>query len=251
MNQQDQKIQDLERKNEELNKKLEDFSNKLSLVEKNKDFQLSFPLDTQSKKIIRDALSEEILDIVWNDYFYYSSTFESIDRYLTAGTGASELVNSEGVYLATNGTGSNEAGLLLQVSSDLISVQHEARFKVSNKVSSITNVNWAAFTLEDDLGSSYVGFWMKSGTIYGATSKTGTETLVNLGSYSANTFYKLELHFTPNKVTFFVNDIEKGVSITNIPTATPTRLFDFGIGETSASARNSTTSYFNFIQKKQ
>lgn len=206
--------------------------------------------DNETKDSLERIISERIFDIVWNDFYYYSSTFESIDRYLTLGTGASEIVNADGLYLATDGTGTNEAGLLLVVSSDLISTSRIARFRVSNKVSSITNVNWAALTLEDSLGTSYVGFWMKSGTIYGATSKAGTETLVSLGSYSADTFYKLELYFTPAKVTFYVDGIEKGVSTTNIPTTTPTKLFDIGIGETSASARNSTTSYFEFIQKK-
>ena len=251
MNNQEQKIQELENKNQELTKKLDEFSNKFKELDGNKEFQLHFPLDIQSSKVIRDLISEEIFNIVWDDYYYYSTTFESIDRYYITGTAAAETINSEGLYFETLGTGANEGSAILYITSDLISVQREARFQISNKVSSVTNVNWAAYILEDALATSHVGFNMTNGIIYGISEKAGTGTSVELGSYIANTFYKLELYFSPSKITFFVNDIEKGVITDNIPIAVPTRLLDTGIGETSASARSSTTSYFNFIQKKQ
>lgn len=242
-------IQELQNTVQSLQTTVKDLQTKIEDV-KNTPILLDRYLDSESKDIISDTIKERIIDIVWDDYFYYSSTFESIDRYLTAATGATQIINSDGLYLETLGTGANETDMELFVSTDLLSINKDARFRISNKVNSITNISWGAYTLMDSLATSYVGFDMINGTIYGITSKAGATTSVDLGSYSADTYYKLELYFTPTRVRFYVDGIEKGTSVSNIPIAIPNRLFSVGIGETSASARSSTTSYFEFIQKK-
>jgi hypothetical protein len=249
-NEDTQKIEEQETKIQELERKLEEISSKVKEIENEKEFQLHFPMDEQSRKVLKDVISEQILDVVWNDYYYFSSIFDSIDRYFVTGTAAAETINDSGLYLETNGTGSNEGSVFLFVSSDLINVEHDARLRIINQLDSVTNVNWSGLTLVDSVGNSYVGFEMNSGSIIGVTSKAGTKTSVTLGTYTANTNVELELHFSPSRVTFFVNRVEKGVSTTNIPTADPVKILEIGIGETSAAARSSTTTSFEFIQRK-
>lgn len=244
----EEKIQEINNKFNRLEEKIEDQG---KLIENLKNNPISRFIDEQSRARLKEIISEQVIDIVWDEYYYFSSTFDSIDRYSVTGTAASETINSNGLYIETNGTGSNEGTVYLPVSSNLLSVEREARCRIINKVSSETDVNWSGLTLVDSAGTSYVGFEMNSGSILGVTSKAGSKTSVTIGSYSANTNVKLELHFSPERVTFFVDDEEQGVSTSNIPIADPERILEIGIGETSSSARSCTTSSFDFIQSKK
>lgn len=208
-------------------------------------------LDNPSKDNLEQIIADRILDIVWNEYYYYSTTFDSIDRYLVSINSGSVSITSSGISITTGGTGTDEDSAFLPVSSDLLSTKKEARFRLSNKLDSTSNVNWFALTLEDSTAADYTGFRMMNGSIYGVSSHASTETDVLLQTYIAGTFYQLELRYFPGqRVDFYVNGIQLGTIIVNLPTLTPTRIVDIGLSESTASAKTSTTSYFEFIHRK-
>lgn len=216
-------------------------------------------LDNVSKNILQQTMANLILDTVWNNYYYYASTFDTLDRYTTAAAGAAQYINSQGLVLETLATTNNETSMLLEISPDLVSTKRPCRFRVSNMMSETTLVNWQANVLENKghfpEGHSYVGVSMEDGTIYGISTNNEVSvgvTKVALQTYQANIYYKMELrYFPPNKVDFYVNDVYKGTITSNLPTHQPYYLMDIGIGTKTNATRTSQTSYFDFIQEKQ
>ena len=62
---------------EETKKEIADLRSQVTELKTNLgDFQLKYPLDDESRRIIEDVVSDAILDIVWDDYYYFSKFFE-------------------------------------------------------------------------------------------------------------------------------------------------------------------------------
>lgn len=208
-------------------------------------------LDNSSKNIINQTVADKIFDIVWNNYFYYATTFDSVDRYFTPATGSVQATGQNGLELQTTTSTNNITQMVLFIADGLLSIAKDTRFRVTNKVDSITNIDWYMLTLANGTDNAYVGVEMKNGIIYGLTSDGTTINKVSLQSYVANTFYAMEGRFYPgNKCDFYVNGNLLGTSTINLPKTAPTILFDDNIQTLTNAARTSYTSHFEFIQKK-
>lgn len=214
-------------------------------------------LDNQSKDIIRDIIDDQVFTSMWDEYYYYSSTFEAITRYTIVSFGTEVWeVGTSGLHLGTDPNTNSEVSAILDlISTSTLSINKETKFRCSTKVDSITAVNYIISTLTDASAQNGIGFRLISGTIYGVTDRSGSETTLSLGSYSANTIVTLEYRYYPgSKIIFYVNGIEKGAitSSTYLPleTALTRNLIDVGLATTENVAKNSYTQYFEIIQRK-
>lgn len=201
-----------------------------------------------SKQIINDAVSSVIINTVWTSYFYYSSFFESISRYLVAGTTLSGDVDVNGMTVSTaSGT---DYVTLEGATNTLITTKREVRFRTSASVSAITDVDASVLTLWSSSTGSFAGFEFVNGTLNGTTSDGAVTKTVPLMSYVANTYYLLELDFRPNAIVrFSVNGVQLGSITSNLPASDINlSIYQQVISVAGASARTIKAQYFQIIQ---
>ena len=239
---------------EELKQRVEQIERDLNELKAVGGIQLKAPVSTETSKTVTDLIKDNILDIVWNDYFYYSSTFESIDRYYTTGLGAANTVNADGLFLQTTAVLGNIADSALYVTSDkTISSDRVARFRTVARVDVVANQNTGILTLSSAGG--YVGFKFIGSTIKGVCQDGTTEQTFDIGTAVNDTYVKLELQYFPGqKVEFYVNEIFKGALSRNLPslyTDTNMIMFAASIEATTASAHELTVEYFEFLQRRK
>ena len=104
----EEKLEELEDKLESSNKEFGVQKEKVEDIEKENELRKRSPvldrnLDVFSKQVIKDTIKDSIIDIVWNDYFYYSTYFESLDGWnlVDSSSGTTSLVSRLGVHLVS------------------------------------------------------------------------------------------------------------------------------------------------------
>jgi len=224
-----------------------DIKNRLTRLETNPGVNRN--LDVPSKDILVQTIQDNILDVVWDTYYYYSSNFESIAGYVVAGTLLTGDVDSDGIYVTT-ATGTDYV-LLSGAANNRLVANKELRFRVLSKVTATTDIDASVITMQSADGE--IGFQFLNGTIKGSSSNVSGTTSVSLQTYSANTYYKLEFRYIPGVcVKFLVDGIEKGQITTNLmnPLDTSLGMFTQTITVTGATSRTIRSKYFELIQKK-
>ena len=231
---------------------------------------LQYPLDNSDKEIlrkaVRDILPDLIFDAVWDDYFYYSGTFDSsIEGWNAAAGGTGTIVFIGG--LATMSTGNvsgDSAGLDKSTNSDLLDWTKRSRFRIDAIPSQVTAQTIILIVGRDINGpnfTSHYGFKITDATLYGITGDAtdNAQTVVTLKTgLTAGAILRLEAWLLPNeKVVFYVNGEMVGVSTTNIPhtdndltAATNPEVFMFDITTNAAASKNMILNFFEFIEKK-
>ena len=229
---------------------------------------LKYPLDGADKavidRVIDDVLSEKILDTVWNDFFYYLTLFEDIENGLglaDASVGGSGATYA-GMLLKTGATSGNETtiGRDLTAFAGTVTYDQPSRFRTTFNIQDVsaegTPDNQTIFIgigLGDSSPSAQCyGFRVTNTTLYGLTCDGSAETAVQLLTGLAfETEYTIEARLTPSqKVLFYVNEKERGVSTTNIPTDTVAVLPRYSITTNEATAKQIQVSYFEYIQRR-
>lgn len=209
-------------------------------------------LDNSSKDIIENIISDRILDVVWNDYFYISYLFGDILRLSTAGTGTS-AITSDGLLVTLSTTATDTASATLTFDTTrILSLAKESRFRVITKVSDVSDVT---VTFYGTYGTTDgVAILIDAGTIKGQTTGSGTTTL-NISTVADNTYVTLEYRYYPgNRVDFYVNDKLEGTITTNLPRITNTAfdLFQVAADKTGITGASVliTTPFFEYLQRK-
>lgn len=190
-------------------------------------------LDNSSRQVIQDAISDNVLDIVWNDYFYYQTYFESLDGWNLIDTSAgSSIVSRLGVHLAT-GASTNDISSIDKepVYQNVLSFDEESRFASSIFVTGVTNIEafvGIGFVNNGATGAHY-GFFLSGSTLKGTCADGSTQSTVDLLTISSNhpttidPIYYVEARFYPGyKIEFFVSKdggdlIQYGSLSSNIP----------------------------------
>lgn len=250
---------------EELEKEISNLKRDLELVKQEQDtkktFQLDYPIDENSKKIISDVINDKILDLVWTKYYYYSTFFESIDGY-TQTTGGTGSVDISDTRIAVNTGATNGSSAELQknpTNQTILRWDRESRFRINFDVSATTNqeIRIAIGDASNGIQDSHYGFWVDDSTLKGTASNGTTSASVTLKTISSSTPYDIEARFYPGKrVDFFVDGKLLG-SITDqskLPSADTTKtfipFFTFYIENQAGEVKIAECSWFEYIQER-
>ena len=226
-----------------LKKQVEDLT---TLVDKNSKTGgfLDRYLDDKSKDIILEVVKDNLAEIWWDDVFYISSVFESIDRYTVI---ASTTISSAGLSLST--TDGETSATLQAKDNNPIMANRKTYVSTPVGIADVSEVVYY-FSILDD--SVYMG--IDAGAIKGYTND-GIEYSVPLGTAVDNTPYLLELVYYPgSRVDFFVDGTLKG-SLTKglIPTRTViSNIITFSLAPKTGGSAVSTAeiTHFSLLQKK-
>lgn len=219
---------------------------------------LNRTIDPPSKNVITDVIRDSIYDIIWDEYFYYHTFFESLDRASSTGTGGTTTINSTGLVLETGGTSANNRVLSLNVdNSVLFSFTKNSRFRTACMIESVTQLDnqttYIMSNLETGVSQDGYGFKISGSTISGLVMKAGSETTKSLGTFPNATMTKLEArYYAGNRVVFYVDGVEKGGLTTGLPALTglPEMLYYFKITTSENETKILTVQDFEYIQER-
>ena len=214
--------------------------------------QLKFPLDTVSEKIVEDIIRKRIIDIAWNDYFYYPETFNSLDSLsesIVGTSGSRFTATAQPVYELFTGASTNDGVLTGKhvFQQTLLTFDKKQRFRTHFSVDSVT-----AVTANITIGPDGYGFRVTDNSLIGFVTDDGSsETTITLQTIALDTTYFIEAVFSPKDgVRFIVNGIERGFIQGGLPTGVHTNLWSLELKTTEAVAKNMLVQMFELIQKR-
>lgn len=221
---------------------------------------LPYPLDEESQEIIWNAvltrLRDAISDTIWRTNYYYSSLFESLDRYgqSVPATGAIGLAD-EGLVLDSSSVNGEDCRATLYVNeTGVLNVQKRTRFRAGVQIDNVANVLFTLRSLAYGT-SAYIGFEISSSALKG-TSKDGTTektvTLLASGDLVVDTFYFLEWRYTPTDgIIFLVDGVERGRINANLPEAVAgdEYIFDVNLETTNSVQHSAIINRFEYMQE--
>ena len=253
-----QRIDELTARLDEQSRLIQEQQQKITEIE-NKPAKLDRYLDVQSKDVIEESVNERILDIVWNDYFYYSTFIESIDRYYQyMNAGGNIIVNSNGLNLENDTSSTAIANVSLDIldivsDADILKFSKETRFRTKLKIDNVSSVD--LYISGPGSTNDVVAFNITSGTIKGETTSNALTTSINLGTLANDTYVSLEYRYYPgNRADFYVNGVLKGTSTSNLPRQSigTSNVFyaDLSKTATTSTSRTAYIMFFDVIQKK-
>ncbi len=250
--------------NEELQHKIDELSRTVNLQNdrlttlESKPVQLDRLLDNNSKNTIEDIISDRILDVVWNDYFYFHSFPESVDGWAVAGGGASTGISGAGVTLQTGAVATNQADAgKLSLNQQIHTYNEVGSFRTTFETGSIADVTINIGIGTPTTSNNHYGFRVINSTLYGVTGNGTSETTITLGSITANDAYTLEARLYPgSRVDFYISDIDnsnlknKGSITTTIPSGLISAWLDLLIKTNTAASKYIYVNYMEYIQKR-
>jgi len=229
-----------------------------STVDDNFGFQLSYPLDTQSQKIIKDLVSEQIIDILWKEIFYFSTIFESADG-LDEFPAVGGVTVGGALTFVTDGTLNDTIEAYKTKPLD-ISQNKDQRFRVTVAVDEANTEAYIVFgdnaLLNSVTVNSYFGFKIINGTVSGITNNDSTSDTVSLNTTvdDLEDVVTLEAWLDAEKdiVTFYVDGEEKGRTGTGVPSGSYDNLdfFSFYLKATTAAVKTLFVYQLEFIQRR-
>ena len=265
-----------EKTTEELQKELADITRRVVAMENEQRRVREAPyldrnLDNQSKDIIQQEISRRMIDIVWNEYFYYLSYFD-------AGTGwdvvsqAVVPVSASAMELKTTTVADNESiGYKDPFGQEVLSFDFPSRFRTNFTLAVDTTAANIRYWLGVGAGaivSNYkrYGFRLENSTMYGVVADGTNETKVALFTTEssqgggAEIFPRLlEARFYPgNRVDFYASDVGDEIlkPITSISTTLPSGAMsdgwlEFRLVTTTTTAKQAYVGFAEYIQQKK
>jgi len=249
------KINELSNRIDEKDTQIEELTDELRAF---KDNPLTVNIDQFSRETIQQVISDDILNIIWEDVFLYSTFIESIDRYLqNTNSGGTVSLTSNGLVL-TLGTGSTSiAGAELDIFDTLpnykiLDWSKRIRFRTKVTIDDVSSSTLFVTGPESLLDG--VSFEINQGTILGRSQGNGNITTLNLGSVASGAIVNLEYDYNVDKVDFYVNGKLSGTITENMPrkniTVSSICSANFEKTATTGAGREARIIYFDVIQKK-
>ena len=215
-----------------------------------------YPITPDFKAGVNQALDEllldKIFDLEWKKLFFFQTLFESLTGFTVSGP--APTIDGTGVTMTTDGTLNNESEVTKQPGiQGLIAFYQRSAFRIKVYLAQVT-AQTIYITVGNKDTTHYYGFKIVDNTLYGVTYNGVTENAVSLQSVSATTSYNLEARYFPDdKVVFFVDAVEKGVSKLYLPVPSTTinvQLMDIRVKATAAVAKTIKVSMFQYMQAR-
>lgn len=248
--------EEIEEKFASLTREVKELKSKADPFDKS---QLKFPLDNQTQKIIKDYISSEILDVAWNDYFYYHTFFESLDGWNPGATTLSKF-GTDGnlaviIDIASGAGVSSESIDKTPAISDLLS--YDKRQRTRTYVAYFDDANQNSYI---GIGQAFTGNtkgygFEQANAALKAVSADGTATTTKTLNVTLDTskFYKLETVLYPGeRIDFFLDGVLATTINENIPSGAMPRFITAWIQKSSADGleKNISLSEFEFIMSQ-
>lgn len=249
--------------NNELEQKINELTSRIAQLEAASVTEVTSssifgPLDDLTAKTIKNFISDEIMDIVWNSYFYYFTGFASPDEFTT--TGSTVIFDGGGVLLGTAATLDTSASLYRDLAlMESVNFSRESRIRTRIRLGSdITDQrieigigSIAAPNIDND---GY-GFYIEDNALFGfAQSDFSSRSSLRLKTVSSSTTYALDARYYPNgRVDFYVDNKLLGSVGTNLPVGIDTSVQFFGAVITTQEgvAKSMFIHSFEFIQDRE
>ena len=251
----------IKKNNQKLEKEILELKQQINQSQNN---QLVYPLDDNSKEVINKTIDEflkdKIFDLVWKKLTHWFLAFESLDGYTQSNSAGSSIsIDGNDVVLLTGGTSGNFSTLTKDPFwQGLLTFSQQSNMRSSFILADGGGGSISNFTFYMTIGNAtadnkYYGFKIANGNLYGVTSDGTTENSVLLQTIAFSQTYNIEARYTPSeKVIFFVNAVEKGVSGSNIPTTNSTtasaQFMYIKITTNENVSKTLQVSYFEYLQ---
>ena len=181
-----------------------------------------YPANNEQERAIEEVLDkvllDKIYDIVWKRTFHHMSIFESIDEWGQSGTGTATADHLQ-LTIQTGATATDNMNVFKQPAiQGLVTFSQRSRFRIGVDFTDIANQT-IYMNIGGDMSANAQGYGVKGvdASLYGVTNDGSTENAVLLQTITATSF-TLEARYLPSdKVIFFVDGTEKGVSSANLP----------------------------------
>lgn len=188
INELENRIEELSSRLDERDKQDEERDEKIETLEQ-KPVILDRNLDTQSKIIIEQTISDRILDIVWDDYFYYFSTFEGADGWDVTSE-AVLPVQGSGMTLQTKAEVDDRSNAFKSVSFQrVMDFDNESRFRTLfyldvDTVAQEYTLDYDAQSANFTVGATLTGGTSNATAIIVADSDSGATGTLTIGAIS-------------------------------------------------------------------
>lgn len=258
--------QELQNKIDELSRVVKTQGEQIVALE-NKPIRLDRYLDNSSKDIMGDIISDRIIDIVWDKYFYYFSTFESADAWDVISNAAAPIQGA-GLTLETTAVADNRSSAAEYVKfQKVMSFDEESRFRtlfyldINSTAADIDYSMSIGSGIPTPLSNRY-GFRLEDNKLYGITSNGSSETKVELlttdvdqgGGIEAFIYLVEARNYPGKKVDFYVSDAGqatlkfKGSSTTNLPSGSSGTSISFDLYTRTTTAKRAFIDFVEYIQ---
>lgn len=225
---------------------------------------LPYPLPKNDRRVIENAterfVDENIFDIIWDDFYNYTTYFESLDGFDTSLGTTSQL--TAGAFLQSPGTGVGTT-TIFDTDPNPTSFTAESRFQVMIFIGTTTDQT-VFLTVGSVIGSSDAyGFLIDDATLFGIAQINSTSrSTINLGiTIQDAVFYLLEARYIPNQVVqFYVSEnadvitnklVLRGVLRSNLPVDDDfSTIFYASIAEKDALIKDITINSYRYMQKR-
>lgn len=236
---------ELETKVQELEKKVND----LSVLVNMKNNSLDRNTNVLERRIIEDVVQDEILDLFWGNFFYYNTWFESPDGFNVTNDAT---ISGGGLAVTSPGSGVASSSIYALNTSFAggFSLLKESRMRCTAQYTRIVTQDIRIGVGDVVAGDAY-GFRVSNATLQGfAQTAPGTRTTFNILTITANTDYDLEARYYPgNKVSFFVDGVERGNVSATLPVTVGTKLWEAESTESAAETKQIFIGSFEYIQR--
>lgn len=265
--------------NPDIIKRITDLENKLEELEAKQGISVDMPFDQQDNLEI--LIQKKIVDIVWYDYYHYSSFWESLSGMSTGGFIASVALNY--LFLSANGAGNIAFAKKKASFQNILSYDRDSRIRFSlglegelitsgralyggeayagtgMAITGINNIFEVGFGEQ-----SHYGIYVNGNVMYGICSDgTGYATAILLEDFNSADIYFVEIsHFPKDRVDFYVGSTldtppSYKASISRfVPTGYRPNLFEFsvqdnGTGTPIAGDQRLECTFVEIIQRKK
>lgn len=227
------------------------------------DQVLGYPLHPQDQKVLLEFLKRELPDVImemaWDEYFYYFEAFNSLDSLSQSVTGTSGVdffSLPQPIFYAFTGSTSGDGVLAGKnlFEQDILTFDKRQYLRTQIRVDSVTSVEATIGTgdLRFSTPGNGFGFNIENAVLRGVVNRNGAETFVTLKTIVVDTTYFVEAKLDPeaSKVVFFIDGDEKGV-INQIPLREAnSTLWQLEMQTNSNAAKNLYLQTFEIIQRK-
>lgn len=227
-----------------------------------------------NRNVFRQNLSRDIMDIVWDQYFYdfqwlgtvtavgsdSNADTMTVPGIFSSGTSGSGTltISSDHITLSTGTTSSSATAIFKRPDiQNILSFNKEQRFRSAFEITSTSSQDGYVI-IGKESSNTYYGFHIDDGALKGICYDGTSSTEVTLiSSLSTNTTYEVEARLYPGtKVEFFVAEeggspdtlLPRGAVSSNLPSGSNDNLYQLEIQNTAAADKQLKVSFVEYIQ---